>query len=467
MQRRARRARDARPDRPAHGLDGQCAPRGHPAGRAVADGVLAGRRSGSRGCRAPVQHALPLPVASDQIVPGVASIYATTCGGCPSSCSLLVKQRDGRPIKIEGNDASPLTGGGTCAAGPGQRAVALRRRAAARADLDGAPRPLGPRSTVASAPSSRRPVATPRKVVLLTGTVTSPSTRALLDELRATHSDLPARRLRPGLADRAARGEPPVVRRRRWCRTTASTWRASSSGSRPTSSEPGSRRSSSRASTRRARRKDARRSFHVQFESGLSVTGSNADLRVAVAPSELGPTAVALLAAVARRRPKPAFRAELADLPAPPASIRQPEIDRIADALCRHRGESLVVSGSDDLATQIVVNALNVLLDNIGTHRRSRPPVAAAAGGRRRDGGADRRHGARQRRRAHRLGREPRLRPPGRRPRSRKALSKVTLSVSLADRRDETSALRPRRLPRPSLPRVVGRRRAGAPGTSA
>ena len=33
------------------------------------------------------------------------------------SCGLVVKQRDGRPIKIEGNEASPLTGGGTCAAG--------------------------------------------------------------------------------------------------------------------------------------------------------------------------------------------------------------------------------------------------------------------------------------------------------------------------------------------------------------
>jgi molybdopterin-containing oxidoreductase family iron-sulfur binding subunit len=44
------------------------------------------------------------------------------------------------------------------------------------------------------------------------------------------------------------------------------------------------------------------RGFHVQCESGVSVTGSNADLRLAVAPSELGTVAVALLAAVARRR---------------------------------------------------------------------------------------------------------------------------------------------------------------------
>src|SRR6476469_5835438 len=73
--------------------------------------------AGLSGCRAPVQNAIPLLVGSDEIIPGVANWYATTCRGCASSCSLLVKQRDGRPIKIEGNAESALFGGGTCATG--------------------------------------------------------------------------------------------------------------------------------------------------------------------------------------------------------------------------------------------------------------------------------------------------------------------------------------------------------------
>src|SRR5258708_6208334 len=73
--------------------------------------------AGLSGCRAPVQHAIPLLVGSDQIVPGVSNFYATTCRGCASSCSLLVKQRDGRPIKIDGNAESSLFGSGTCAGG--------------------------------------------------------------------------------------------------------------------------------------------------------------------------------------------------------------------------------------------------------------------------------------------------------------------------------------------------------------
>ena len=43
--------------------------------------------AGLAGCRAPVQNAIPLLVGSDQIIPGVANYYASTCGGCASSSS--------------------------------------------------------------------------------------------------------------------------------------------------------------------------------------------------------------------------------------------------------------------------------------------------------------------------------------------------------------------------------------------
>src|SRR5262249_34853284 len=51
----------------------------------------------------------------------------------------------------------------------------------------------------------------------------------------------------------------------------------------------------------RSRRPDRPPTLHVQFEPGLSVTGSNADQRVAVPPSALGAVAAALLARIAKR----------------------------------------------------------------------------------------------------------------------------------------------------------------------
>jgi len=53
----------------------------------------------------------------EEIIPGVATYFATTCRECPSGCGVLAKNRDGRVIKLEGNPSFPGTGGALCIAG--------------------------------------------------------------------------------------------------------------------------------------------------------------------------------------------------------------------------------------------------------------------------------------------------------------------------------------------------------------
>ena len=61
------------------------------------------------GCiKIPVRKAIPYLHKNDTVIPGVANWYASTWKGTP----ILVKTREGRPIKIEGNDKSSLTMGG-------------------------------------------------------------------------------------------------------------------------------------------------------------------------------------------------------------------------------------------------------------------------------------------------------------------------------------------------------------------
>ena len=67
------------------------------------------------GCEIPVKRAIPYVVKPDTIVPGVATYYASSFVHGGDYCSVLVKTREGRPIKIEGNDMSSVTGGGTSA----------------------------------------------------------------------------------------------------------------------------------------------------------------------------------------------------------------------------------------------------------------------------------------------------------------------------------------------------------------
>ena len=67
--------------------------------------------------RTPVKKAIPYVIKPEDIDPGVANYYATTCSGCSAGCSLLVKTREGRPIKVEGHPDSPINMGGACAVG--------------------------------------------------------------------------------------------------------------------------------------------------------------------------------------------------------------------------------------------------------------------------------------------------------------------------------------------------------------
>ena len=308
-------------------------------------------------CRAPEQKAIPLGVASDTMVAGVANYYATTCGGCASACSLLVKQRDGRPIKIEGNDASPLFGGATCATGQATvlslydnerlRGPLWKGQPAAWQDVD---------DHIAAALEDAR--ARRGKVVLVSSTITSPSLRAIVERWRAAFGNfrhvvydaMSASGLRAASAQ--AFGQP-IVPHYTFDRARVivgldadflGTWLSPVEFAR---------------AYRRGRTPEGPTSLHVQFEPGMSVTGSNADRRIAVAPSALGAVAAALLARIARRAGEA--------MPAVPADPIDPAtLDAVADELWKHRGESLVVCGANDAAIQLAVHACNRLLGNLG-----------------------------------------------------------------------------------------------------
>ena len=314
--------------------------------------------AGLAGCRAPVQNAIPLLVGSDEIVPGVANYFATTCRGCASSCSLLVKQRDGRPIKIEGNAESRLFGGGTCATGQATvlslyddarlRGPVWHGQPATWEEID--------RYITASLNTARQEK---RRVVLLSPTITSPSTLAIIQEwgagdqnfrhvvyepisftaLRAAHERFFGRAALPHYRFDRARVIVGIEA------DFLGTWLSPVEFARQYAS---------------TRKPEGHPALHVQFESGLSVTGSNADVRIPVPPSQMKLVAAALLRRVARK----AGLDRVPEGPEPPADAAK--LDAIADELWKHHSESLVVSGINDVGVQTIVNALNICLNNVG-----------------------------------------------------------------------------------------------------
>jgi molybdopterin-containing oxidoreductase family iron-sulfur binding subunit len=76
-----------------------------------------GAAAASAGCQEAGEKILPLVVPHDQIVPGVASWFATVCRECPAGCGVLARNRDGRVVKLEGNPEHPVNQGALCARG--------------------------------------------------------------------------------------------------------------------------------------------------------------------------------------------------------------------------------------------------------------------------------------------------------------------------------------------------------------
>jgi molybdopterin-containing oxidoreductase family iron-sulfur binding subunit len=69
------------------------------------------------GCSEPVEKLIPYVIQPEEITPGIAVSYASTCHECPAGCGLHVRTRESRPIKLEGNPDHPINRGRLCARG--------------------------------------------------------------------------------------------------------------------------------------------------------------------------------------------------------------------------------------------------------------------------------------------------------------------------------------------------------------
>lgn len=79
-------------------------------------GLSAGAAA-TAGCGDPADKLIPYVIQPEEITPGIAVVYASTCQECPAGCGLHVKTREGRPIKLEGNPEHPINQGRLCARG--------------------------------------------------------------------------------------------------------------------------------------------------------------------------------------------------------------------------------------------------------------------------------------------------------------------------------------------------------------
>src|SRR2546428_188167 len=79
--------------------------------------TTSGATAAVAGCQQSAERILPLVVPNEQIVPGVATYFATVCRECPAGCGVRARSRDGRVVKLEGNPDHPVNQGALCVRG--------------------------------------------------------------------------------------------------------------------------------------------------------------------------------------------------------------------------------------------------------------------------------------------------------------------------------------------------------------
>src|SRR5262249_355636 len=86
--------------------------------------TTSGAAAAVAGCQQSAERILPLVVPNEQMVPGVATYFATVCRECPAGCGVLARNRGGRVVQRGGNPDHPGNPGALCLRGqPGLEQV--------------------------------------------------------------------------------------------------------------------------------------------------------------------------------------------------------------------------------------------------------------------------------------------------------------------------------------------------------
>ena len=314
-------------------------------------------------CDIPVRKAIPYVSKPDTIVPGVATYFASTFVQGGDYVPVLVKTREGRPIKIEGNSLSPVTEGGTSA-----RAQASVLTMYDTSRFDGPGRVKGgkverkriyadnPKWEVLDAEISDR-LAGAREIRIVSHTLLSPSTKTAIRDFKSRmagntvlvqYDPISASALLD--AHDAVFGVRAVPHYRFDNADMIVGINADFLGTWISPVEYARQYATGR------RTNGNRMSKHIQIESHMSLTGSNADNRIMVKPSQQATAVLALYNAIVGGGTAAQLEGAAGE-----------QINTLAAELRKARGAALVVSGNNNLAEQQLVVAINQALGSYGS----------------------------------------------------------------------------------------------------
>lgn len=319
-------------------------------------------------CETPVVKSIPYVVKPEEITPGVPNYYASTYYDGHDYGSILVKTREGRPIFIEGNKLSKVTKG----------SVSARINSSVLSLYDSrrfkSPIAKGEETTWESLDVEikdllNKTAASGGNVRLLTHSINSPSTleaiRVLGSKFNTTEESTNFKHIQADSISLSAMLEAnqkdfgvALIPDYNFGKADVivgidadflSNWLISSSNHNDYAKN---------------RKPDANKKMnkHYQFETVMTLTGSNADIRGAVKPSEFGAVLSKLYNVIAASTGNAAIK----ELPLEDDNNVVEKITNAANDLLNAKGKSLVVCGTNNVQLQCIVNGINQMLNNYG-----------------------------------------------------------------------------------------------------
>ncbi len=301
-------------------------------------------------CETPVVKSIPYVVKPEEITPGIANYYASTYYDGNDYGNILVKTREGRPIFIKGNKDLGIANG----------ALSSRVNASVIGLYDSA-RLQGPKKAGGDIDWNtldaevKGAIASAANVRIVSNTIISPSTQRAINELATKYAGK-VQHIQydtvsySGItqANQASFGQA-VVPNYNFAKAEVivsiaadflGTWISPaqfqvgySEGRRP---------------------ENGGMSKHYQFESVMSLSGSNSDYRFPIKPSQEGMVAAAI------------YNGLTGGSNISVDGVDAGSIAKIVAELKAAAGKSLVVAGSNDVNVQTIVNGINQALNNYG-----------------------------------------------------------------------------------------------------
>jgi molybdopterin-containing oxidoreductase family iron-sulfur binding subunit len=310
-------------------------------------------------CEAPIRKAIPYVNKPLDVDPSLANYYASTYTNGGDYCSIVVKVREGRPIKIDGNALSGVTRGGTSAQVEAS-VLSLYDNARLRGPRAGDNKKASWEELDKAIVDKLSALAVSGgKIAIVSNTILSPSTKAVIEKFKTKY---------------------PATTHIQYDQVSYYGMTRANEESFGTAMIPSYDFSKAKvivsvaadflntwlspieftkqyAQTREVSEEKRDMSRHYHFEAGMSLTGANADYRVQIKPSEEGAVVAQLYNLLAAKAGRTAVA----------GGTEKPHVAKAADELWENRGNALVVAGSNDKSVQVLVNGINDMLGSYGS----------------------------------------------------------------------------------------------------